>query len=334
MRKFLLSILLVAVLFGCGNRTYTLEGTAQSAEMNGVTIFVSVFDGENWSILGEVPVENQRFVLRGSVEQPKMARLMFHDRERGIRGQKSFILDNARIRFNIKEDMTIIVSGSRDNDLLQDFENELEKVHDSHEKLVVLIADFSKKHVNTLPGTMVFVEAAHILLLDDKIAILNLMNEETKKNARVRAIEEQTEALKKVAPGQQFIDFTLPTPAGEMISLSDVVGQHDYVLLEFWASWCGFCIRLFPELKEFYAAHDRSQLEIFSVSLDTDRAAWENAIATHQLPWVQVSDLTGRGSEVAQQYAVMFIPTKILIDRNGTIIGRNMSIAEMNERMK
>jgi peroxiredoxin len=357
MKKTLFSIFLAAAFLSCGSKSYTLEGTVQSAALNGITINIRTFDGENWTNANEVVVENQRFILKGVVKEPLMAMLSFNDAGKQLRGNKAFILENATIKFNIDEDMTITMSGSRDNDLLQSFDDDLAviipqefidsiqnnlitelelqwRIQEYSDKRTALITDFSTKNVNTLPGTFVFMNNSHALPVENRIAILDLMNENTKKNPRVQSIARQVEAEQRIATGNQYIDFTLPTPTGEMLSLSDFVENHDYVLIQFWASWCGPCIRSLPELKEFYAAHDRTKLEIFAVSLDNDKAAWENAINRHQIPWVQVSDLKGWGSEAGQLYAVSSIPCKILIDRNGTVVGRNLSISEMEELMK
>jgi len=334
MKKIFLSIFLAAIMLSCGNKTFSLEGQVHDLDLNGVTMVISIYDGTQWTVFSEVVVENNSFTLRGSVEQPKIARLMFNDRERQARGQKTFILENERIHFSINEEMKITMSGGRANNLLQDFENELAELHEMPEEFKAFIVNFSKNHVNTLPGTAVFMETSHVLSLEDRLAIINLMNAETKTNARIQTIAQRAEAEQKVAPGMHFTDFTLPNVAGNMVSLSDVVGQHDFVLLQFWASWCGPCIRSLPELKEFYASYNRQRLEIFSVSLDNDRAAWENAIATHQLSWIHVSDLAGWESAAGQLYAVSSIPTRLLIDRQGTILGRNLSISEMENLMK
>jgi len=356
MKKVLFSVFLAAVLLSCGNRNYTLEGRAQSAEMNGVTVVINTFDGERWSNLTDIVVENQRFVIRGSAREPMIARLEFNDRERQIRGRKAFVLENTHIQFDIDENMLITMSGSSDNDLLQSFENDLAalisqefidsvqgglvpelelqaRIQGYSAKRTAMIIDFSKKHINTLPGTLIFTENSHALPIEDRIAVLDLMNARTRDNSRVRMVAQQVETEQSVAIGNQFVDFGLLAPAGEILSLSDFVGNHDYVLLQFWASWCGPCIRALPELIEFYNSQDRRRFEVFAVSLDNDRAAWEGAIERHNIPWVQVSDLLGFESPIGQLYAVTFIPTKILIDRNGTIVGRNLSISEMAERM-
>ena len=358
MNRILISILLTATLFSCTNRSYTLRGTVENPDLNGVVIRIDTFDGENWDMVGEVAIKNQQFILKGVAKEPKMAILFFDDPIRGTRRGKSFILENAKIHFNITEDEGIRMRGSRANNLIQAFDDDLHSIMPQEfidsmrhellprdeervrlayfrEKRLHLIRDFSKKHVNTLPGTFIFLNNYRSLPLEDKFEILNLMNEATRSNnMRVQSLIQQMEAEQGVAPGQKFVDFTLPTPAGEMLSLSDVVGNHDYVLLHFWASWCPPCIHSFPDLTKFYSKHAGKSFEIFSVSIDSEESGWKNAIERHRLVWQHVSSLQGGNCEVPTFYAIRGIPTTFLIDRNGKIVGRNMSFDEMAELLK
>jgi peroxiredoxin len=80
----------------------------------------------------------------------------------------------------------------------------------------------------------------------------------------------------------------------------------------------------FPELTKTYEKHKNGRLQIFGVSLDDDGEAWKRAIETHKLNWIHVSDLKGWESAAGQLYAVSFIPTTVLIDKTGTIVGRNL----------
>ena len=357
MSRILISIILVATLFSCTKNSYTLRGTAESTDLNGVVVSIQVFDGETWNSLGEVPIENQQFIFKGIATEPTIALLSFNDPAQGTTRTKSFVLENATINFNITGE-EIIMQGSKANNLLQTFENELQnaipqafldsiqnnllseselsaRVEHFTKKRYRIIADFVKKNVNTLHGTFIFQNFHRHLSSETKIAVLNLMNEITKEDSQIQHVAKQMEAELKVAAGQPYIDFALPTPNGEMLSLSDVVGNHDYVLLHFWASWCGPCIRIFPEMTRFYREHAGESFEIFSVSLDNDANAWKNAIETHGLIWSHhVSDLKVWDCEVRQLYAVNSIPTRILIDRNGNIVGRNMSFEEIAELLR
>ena len=126
-----------------------------------------------------------------------------------------------------------------------------------------------------------------------------------------------------------YINFTALTPAGEELSLSDLVGQKDYVLVDFWASWCGPCRRFIPVLKEMYAGQSAGRLQIISCSVDQDKAAWLQALDEEQMPWIQVRE--DEQHECADLYNVQFIPHTILIDREGKIVGVNLEEPEIEE---
>lgn len=136
---------------------------------------------------------------------------------------------------------------------------------------------------------------------------------------------------KQKAPADEnaYINFTALTPAGEELSLSDLVGQTDYVLVDFWASWCGPCRRLIPVLKEIYAGLPDGRLQIISCSVDQDKAAWLRALDEEQMPWIQVRQ--DEQHECADLYDVQFIPHTILIDRDGHIVGINLEEPELEE---
>lgn len=139
-------------------------------------------------------------------------------------------------------------------------------------------------------------------------------------------------------------EIAFPSPTGEVLSLSALKGSM--VLLDFWASWCGLCVKKNPSLVVLstkYATQKwRKETEgfaIFSVSLDNSKDAWVNKIKADNLDWKwHVSDLKGWSSEPAQIYGVRSIPRSYLIDETGYIIALNPSDAliemELNKRLK
>ncbi len=149
----------------------------------------------------------------------------------------------------------------------------------------------------------------------------------------------------KIVPkaGDKAIDLAYPNPQGEVMELSSL--KKKIVLIDFWASWCGPCRRTNPSLVKLYDKYkdakfkDAKGFEIYSVSLDRNKKAWEAAILKDGLVWdYHVSDLKGWSAEGAAKYGVRSIPQTFLVDQDGFIIGRNLRHHdldfELNKRLK
>ncbi|MBT2557935.1 redoxin domain-containing protein [Hymenobacter sp. ISL-91] len=130
--------------------------------------------------------------------------------------------------------------------------------------------------------------------------------------------------LKTVSVGAVAPDFTLPTPEGKAVALSSLRGQ--YVLVDFWASWCGPCREENPNVVKAYNTFRNRNFTVLGVSLDEAKARekWLKAIATDQLPWTQVSGLNGWKSEAATSYHIQAIPQNFLLDPSGKIVAVNL----------
>lgn len=144
-----------------------------------------------------------------------------------------------------------------------------------------------------------------------------------------REVKAIIDARKTVAVGSVAPDFALQTLDGKTISLKDLRGK--FVLVDFWASWCGPCMAEVPNVKKVYEKFHVKGFEVVGVSLDEKKEAWTNAIAKHGLSWLHVSSLKGWKCPVAAQYSVTGIPATFLLDPEGKIIARNLRGEELME---
>ena len=128
-------------------------------------------------------------------------------------------------------------------------------------------------------------------------------------------------------------DIAMMDPAGNQRKLSDLRGKM--VLIDFWASWCGPCRRENPNVVRIYNQYKAKGFEIFSVSLDSDKAKWQAAIAQDGLVWDNhVSDLKGWQNGAAQQYGISSIPHTILVGPDGKIVATHLRGPQLEEALK
>lgn len=133
---------------------------------------------------------------------------------------------------------------------------------------------------------------------------------------------EMVDAMSKVAVGTMAPDFTQNDAKGNPITLSSLRGK--YILIDFWASWCGPCRQENPNIVNAYNKFKDKGFDILGVSLDQDKAAWEKAIVDDKLAWLQVSDLKYWENQAAQTYGIRSIPASFLLDKEGKIIARDL----------
>ncbi len=191
--------------------------------------------------------------------------------------------------------------------------------------------DFVRANLDNQQGADVFVGlnttgSGNVVAQADLWDVFDGFSDEMKALPGMISFRESMDAQKALEAkfGGRYIEIESVSPSGETVKLSEVVAANKYTLIDFWASWCGPCIRELPYLKEAYGEYHDRGFEIFGVTLDDDAEAWKAAIKEYEMGWVHVGSVQGWQEPAAVLYGVRSIPASWLVDGEGNIVARNL----------
>ena len=195
------------------------------------------------------------------------------------------------------------------------------------------LLEFIKQNISNMVGLNVAYNSIGRLSASQIKSLKQSIPAEIKQGEFGQKLLKHADEYEKVASGAPYVDLSFKDTKGNQVRLSDFAGKGKYLLLEFWASWCGPCRADIPHLKEVYELYHPEGFEIVSVSIDVDHDKWIKAVEEEQMNWMQVSNGKGFDGELAKIYKIRGIPTCILIDPEGKIVTRNMRGSEMDRRL-
>ena len=345
MKKIFVMLAVVAAFIGCNSNKCEVVGALDNFDGIGTICIIDMWNGR--SIIDSVQLENNRFHFKNVKHAPTFAQVVMPS------GRPISYLFIEKGKVTVSGDYnlgTIKAGGTPSNDAFDAMMNrsvelmaryraavgegnqaEVEVVEMEHEQMQKECLEQNKDNVFGLFMLNQFSYSMPSTELLKELATFPAELQAVPYAERMKASAERKFKTEPQAEGSDYvphyIDIVQPNLKGEEVSLKSVVENKNnrYVLLDFWASWCGPCMGEMPHLKEAYKLYHKKGFEIYGVSFDGSREAWKGAIEKQQMKWVNVSTLEQFNNSAAEEYAVESIPTNYLIDcSNGVIIAKNL----------
>ena len=348
-KGLLLTVLMVAVLPSMAQQVkYSVSGT-YSKDGNKVYLMDKLTEKD----IDSVVVADGKFTFTGSAAQNALM---------AIRTEKNnwntvFFNDGTPVTVNVNDST---LKGSALNERLTKLDVELDaprrafrakvskmsedEIMDEMNKMMDGQIAFANKIFNEERNTLIPVAFAELYFYDNGVeAYDDLVKEQVVfanhpylKKARDEVAEtlKPEDSPKTAFIGQQFIDLEMADPDGKMHKISELVGEGKWVLVDFWASWCGPCRAEMPNVLEAYNKYHEKGFEVLGISFDQKKDAWVKAIEQIKMPWMQLSDLKGWQCAAAPAYKIDAIPDNILIDPQGKIIDRALRGKGLHRRLE
>ncbi|MCU7548997.1 AhpC/TSA family protein [Chitinophagaceae bacterium LB-8] len=315
----------------------------------------------NSSVTDSSAVTNGVFEFKGAIDEPVQGVITLNYLGTGTKGKlvhrRPFYLEATRIKINSKDSLTTAKISGKIN---VDNEKLTQALKPSSDKMAAFMADYfalppdkqkdssvravlDKKYnaideeqkaayvgfIKSHPNTIVSLDALKRFggATPDIAVVAPLFesfSESVKNSTAGKEYAVLLDKLNATSIGSMAPEFTQNDPSGNMVKLSSFRGK--YLLVDFWASWCGPCRVENPNVVKAYAKYHEKGFEILGVSLDNEKGKenWIKAIEKDGLKWPQVSDLKYWNNEVAQLYAIRSIPQNFLLDPTGKIIAKNL----------
>ncbi len=366
MNKLFLLLTVALIGFSCNPKgEFEIKGTATS--MDGKKVYLVNAREDGVEKIDTMIIENGKFSFKGIQEIPTVYFLSLSapgDYDNSPVFQTILIEPSKKITVEITPE-EIRVGGTEANEAHQKRSDDMKKLNEeiteldkkyssidpntlSDEEVEKIRGEFSvidKKmkelnlkyildNINNPLGESTFLSGIDQLSVEEMSEVMEKANDIFKNSKNGTAIRELIEKNSKVAVGQKFTDFKMPDINGKEVALSDYAGKGKYVLIDFWASWCGPCMKEIPTLVNLYKSYKDKNFEIVGVSLDKKENEWKDAVKKMNMTWPQMSEVKGWDTVAREIYNFNGIPHTILLDPNGIIIAKDLRGKELEDKIR
>jgi len=194
------------------------------------------------------------------------------------------------------------------------------------------VLKFMNENINSLASFYAASSLDSVRYESQLVAYADTIKDKFKDNPAVQQFIQAKMAVKPLTVGHKAPDFTTGGIDGKPVKLSDYRGR--YVMVDFWASWCGPCRQENPNVVKQYAIYHPLGFNILGVSLDVDKGAWQQAVDHDKLTWAHASDLKTWEGPTEKLYHILSIPSNFIINPDGVIIAKNITGADLEEFLK
>ena len=317
----------------CKEQGYTISGNIPDAE--GMEIVLKARNVDSAIVINSCIVKRKKFKMTGVVEYPQYCELYIGDN-----GPLLMFVENSKITLSI--DVQQIhkskVTGSIENDLFAAYNDKMDELgsdSSTRPQRIEYMKQFAAEHPNRIVTAFIVNNYLSYYLQSEELeSIVDGFDSVNSNSSWVMSIIEKIGVAKRIEIGQPFVDLTMSDPDGNMISLSDYAGKGDFLLIDFWASWCPPCRVANPDLVKLYDKYKDRGFEIVGVAFEMDKDEWTKAIEADEMTWPNMSSLTYWQCTGAKLYLVNLIPHTVLLDRDGIIIARGLKPDGIDKKLE